>query len=120
MIASDGRRCDARDCNGVGVHYGMDREGRIGDLCEECFALYSVDVLRGGIRKPSIDCQYCGKAVYMLPSQFARAMKEIDNREKKRVFTPRFVCQSCSSLWSSYILSRASLSTGTVVFAEAM
>jgi DNA-directed RNA polymerase subunit RPC12/RpoP len=120
MITPDGRRCDIKDCRGVGVHYGMDNRGNYGDLCGECFVIYNSEVLRGNgtTPKPYLECQYCGKRVHMMPAQFTRAMHEIDNREKKRPLSPKFACPTCAR--GPGILSRATLSIGTVVFAEAM
>ena len=118
MITEKGRRCDVKGCNGLGIHYGMDNSGGIGDLCLEDFAIYSLEVGRGNIEKPYLDCMYCGTRVYMNAAQFTKTMGFIDNREKKRKLVPKFACPSCSG--KGKFLSMAKLSVGKVVFAEVM
>jgi len=118
MLTPEGRRCDMRECKGLGIHYGMNTDGNIGDLCEDDFVIYNVYVSRGALPKPYLECSYCDTKVHMLPAQFTKAMKEIDNREKKRSFSPKFACPACSR--KPGFLSVASLSIGKVVFAEAI
>lgn len=118
MMKDDGRHCDVPGCKGLGARYGLDKNELVADLCDDDFAIYNREVLKGNMSKPYLICIFCGKKEYMLPAQFTTIVKLMDNRETKRpAGEPRYACKGCSATKAGLMPSVASTSAGKVVFA---